>query len=211
MNDPDTSFGDKLNRLESYLAVDPHNVALLVEVAALQYQHGQLTAARSRAEQVLQLDPQQATAHALTGLVAARSGELELAVTHLQRATELGDSAPLLQYQLADVLIRSGRYSEAVVHAKLAAEQASQLPFAPALYIRALHYLGELEDAIAYGNAVEASGQPAQCSATFYGALASVYLDADDLENARRAASLALQQDPLDVDGNTTLGLLVLA
>jgi tetratricopeptide (TPR) repeat protein len=211
MNNPDTSAGDKLKKLESYLAVDPHNVALLVDVATLQYQQGQFDAARSRAEQILQLNPQQATAHALTGLVAALSGEIDLAVTHLQQAIELGDGAPLLQYQLADVLIRSGHYSEAVVHAKLAAEQASQLPFAPALYIRALHYLGELDGAIAYGNDVEASGQPAQCSAAFYGALASVYLDADDLVNAKRAASLALQQDPHDVDGNTTLGMLALA
>lgn len=211
MNNPDTDMNARLERLESYLALDGDNPVLLGEVATLQYQLGLLSAAKTNAEKLLQIDPQRASAHALLGLLASRAAEFSSAIAFLDRAIALGDTAPILQYQLADALVREGQPEAALTHAQRAAESIPALPFAPALYVRVLHCLGRLEDAIEYANNLQQAGLADNCSASFHGAVALIYLDRDDLENARRAASDALQKDPLDVDGNTTFGMTALA
>lgn len=209
MSDRDNPIQERLNTFLSYLASDPDNAALLADIATMHYQLGRWAEAQSTALQSLQLDVTKSAAHAVVGLTKSRAGEFAQAIHHLKQAIALGEQDPMLHYQLADVLIRSGRHEEAEAHAWTAAQHASDLPFAPALYIRALHYVGKLSEAAAYGEAF--CNQTEHAAANLYGALATVYMDSNDLDNSRRTALLALNKDPEDIDGNTTMGMLALA
>jgi tetratricopeptide (TPR) repeat protein len=130
---------------------------------------------------------------------------LDDAVTSLRLALSLGATDPFLHYGLADALLRLNDLENAEVHATAAAAASEQLPFAPALLIRVLHYQGKLDEAIEYSRRVLENGDGGP---NFYGALASVYFDADDSDAARHFANLALEANSSDADAKLILATL---
>lgn len=200
---------NRRDQLTSYLPNDPENPTLLCDLAVINYQLGDRASAQSLAESALAKAPQQAPAHAVLGLLAFATNQVELAVKHLSQAIELGDNTPLLHYQLAHALIKQGEHERAEIHALYAAQHGGDdLPLASALYIRTLHYLGKMEEAIAFGN--KTAEDPSKATSALLSTLASVYMDAEDLESAERLAKLALEQDPNDADSRMVLGMLAL-
>jgi tetratricopeptide (TPR) repeat protein len=203
----DTSMQERLTRLLGYREQDPQNFPLLVDIAALQLALGQGAQARQSAQQAIALGEDKPQGHALLGLVAARDNDFAAAVPALERALQLGDDAPAVIYHHAYALAMLERYSEARDSAARAAQLADQYPFAPALYIRVLHHLGEIETAIAFAESLQASGISAP---RVNGMLSTLYMDDEQFDKARSAVAAALAENDDDTDAQTTAGLLAL-
>lgn len=203
----DTSVQERLARLLGYRAQDPQNFALLVDIAALQLALGQCADARQSAQQALALAADKPQGHALLGLAAARENDFHAAAAALDEAIRLGDDTPAVLYHHAYALAMLGRFADAKQSAAAAAQFAAEYPFAPALYIRVLHHLGEVDAAVAYAEALQAGGANAP---RVNGMLSTLYMDAGNFEGARTAATAALAEDDSDMDAHTAVGLLAL-
>jgi tetratricopeptide (TPR) repeat protein len=203
----DTSMQERLTRLLGYREHDPQNFPLLVDIAALQLALGQSAEATQSAQQAIALADDKPQGHALLGLIAARANDFAAAVPALERALQLGDDAPAVIYHHAYALAMLERYGEARASAERAAQFADQYPFAPALYIRVLHHLGEIEAAIAFAESLQAAGNSAP---RVNGMLSTLYMDDEQFDKARDAAAAALAENDDDADAHTTTGLLAL-
>lgn len=203
----DASTQERLARLLHYRAQDPSNFLLAVDTAALHLALGQIAEARTVAEEAIALSPDMPQGYALLGLGAMHDHRYEAAVAALEHAIRLGDDAPAVLYHHAYALTLLGRFADARESAAAAAKFAAEYPFAPALYIRVLHHLGEVEAAIAYGEELGAAGVSAP---RVQGMLSTLYMDDENFEKARAAAQAALASDDNDLDAHTTAGLLAL-
>jgi tetratricopeptide (TPR) repeat protein len=203
----DTAAQERLARLLGYQAQDPQNFSLLVDIAALQLSLGETARARQSAQQAIALAGDKPQGHALLGLVAAREGHYQPTVDALDTAIALGDDTPAVLYHHAYALAMLGRYVDAKQSAAAAAQFAREYPFAPALYVRVLHHLGDVESAIAYAETLRSDGISAP---RINGMLSTLYMDAESFDKARAAAAEALGEDDNDIDAHTTLGLLAL-
>ena len=203
----DTTTAARLARFLNFLEQDPHNFALLIDVAALHLALDQVPEAQAMAQKAVGLASDQPQGHALLGLIAARSSDYEAAADALSHAIALGDTAPAVLYHHAYALATLGRFTEAQSSAAIAATYPNEYPLAPALYIRVLHYLGEIDTAIAFAEALQARGISVPRVA---GMLSTLYVDAEDFNKARTASAAALAADDNDMDAHTTAGLLAL-
>lgn len=198
---------ERLTRMLGYLAQDPQNFALQVDVAALQLALGQTAEVRRSAEKAIALAGDRPEGYALLGLAAARAGAYADASNALEMALVRGDESPPVIYHHAQALAMQGRYAEARPFAERAAQFAVDYPYAPALYIRVLHYLEDIDAAIAFAETQRTDGAaPPQVD----GMLSTLYMDAEDYDKAQDAARTALQQNADDIDALTTLGMLTL-
>jgi tetratricopeptide (TPR) repeat protein len=203
----DTATQERLTRLLGYHAQDPQNIALLIDIGSLQLTLQQYADVRGTAERIIAMAGEQPEGHALLGLAAAREQDYATAAEALGRALQLGDDAPAVLYYHAHALSMLGRFADARESAERAAQFVEQYPYAPALYVRVLHYLGELEAAIAYGESLQAQGIAAP---RINGMLSTLYMDVEDFEKARASSQLAIGEDVDDSDAQTTAGLLAL-
>lgn len=197
----------RVRRLLSFLEQDPDNAVLLADVASLQMALGDFDQACRHAERAVRIDARSRAAHAVLGLIAAQRQDHETAASHLAEAYALGERDLQVQYDYARTLAMLGRFAEAEAPAHEAALARERLPHAPALYIRVLHYLGKLDEAIAFA---EALGRDDAMPPRVNGMLSTLYLDIEEPDKARAAASAALAQDPNDSDALTAEGLLAL-
>ena len=203
----DQPQNERLRRLLSYLEQDNRNPTLLADIAALQFAGDHREQARQFARDALAIDDKQIQAHAVLGLLAMRDGDYAAAADALGKAIALGDDAPAVFYHHAQALVQLGRFADAEKSAAAAAQFFSVYPHAPALYVRVLHYLGKIEEAIAYAEQLNSAGVAAP---RLHGMLATLYMDAEDSEKARQSARKALTENPDDSDARTVLGLLAL-
>lgn len=204
----DLQLQERLKRLLSYLEHDKHNAALLADIAALQFADGQIDSAQASALQAITFDANRHQAHTVLGLIAATRQDFDGAAAALTTAIALGEIAPTAFYHHAQALAMLGRFAEAETSAEAAARSAQELPYAPALYVRVLHYLGKTDEAIAYAESVREAGITAP---KLNGMLSTLYVDDEKIDQARACAQAALAEDREDADAHTTLGLLALA
>jgi tetratricopeptide (TPR) repeat protein len=203
----DTANQERLTRLLGYHAQDPQNISLLSDIAAHQLKLGQHAEARRSAEKIIALAGERPEGHVLLGLAAAGAEDYATAAAALGHALQLGDDSPAALYYHAHSLSMLGRFADARESAERAAQFAEQYPYAPALYVRVLHYLGELETAIAYAESLRARGVVAP---RVNGMLSTLYMDVGNFEKARASSQGAIGEDADDTDAQTTAGLLAL-
>jgi tetratricopeptide (TPR) repeat protein len=197
---------ERLSRLLQYQAQDPANFSLCVDIGFLQLTLNQLSDAKNSAHRAIEIAPNKCSGYALHGVISVREGDFNTAVTMLSQAVALGETAPSVFYNYAYALAHLGKYAEAELPAAHAAQYPADLPHAPALYIRVLHYLGKIEEAITFAETVAKCDSPPNVN----GMLSTLYMDTENLESARTAALNALNEDSENSDARTTLGLLAL-
>lgn len=197
---------DRLSRLLRYQEQDPTNVTLCLDIGFLQLTLQQLGEAKTSALKAIELAPANCQGHALHGFVSLRERGYSTASAMLSKAIELGETSPNTFYGFAYALVNLGKFEDAESPAAHAAQYSKDIPGAPALYIRILHHLGKLDEAIAFVEGLKDHPLPHGVS----GVMSTLYMDAENLEAARDAANAALIEDPSDADARTTLGLLAL-
>ena len=197
----DTAAASRLARLLSYLEMDKNNLALLADAAETA-----VTADRAEvARQCLDRYAAQATLppalRNLEGIIALSECQFDAAADHFSLLRlEAGDAAPLRLNQ-AYALAMADRHAEAAPLLDAAAVAAS--PRGPALKVQVLHHLGDLELAMTEGLALAERYPDDQA---LMGALATLAMDADDIERASMWAARA----PDSPQGLAALGMFAL-
>lgn len=193
----------RLERLQSYLRVDPNNINLICDLTDLHLHLGQMEEARQLLERSGNLD-----AHNTRHLF--QCSQLLIHRHQFADAVEL-----LLKLQDSGVDNAGVRYNLALCHSMLGnlelattlSESLHASPFrcfeGDLLHIRMLHHAGKLEEATALGEALIA-GQPEH--AGLLGLLALVVLDGGDLEKAGAYARRAYLIDADNLEALITLG-----
>jgi Flp pilus assembly protein TadD len=203
-----TTNSARIERIEQLLNVDPNNSHLLREAAELSMDSGNFDLAGTylaRAEEGQPDDPQLLN---LRGLLAMRTGSMEAARDAFQSLRAAGVDAPGIRYNLAYALMVLGTYEEVPALLHDALDIVEQIPDAGALKVRALHCLGEIDEAIALGRAyLEKRPDDAAVS----GLLSTLYMDSEDFDAAAKYAELATRGDAKIPEGWVTLGMLELA
>ena len=90
---------------------------------------------------------------------------------------------------LARVLLLKGKYAEAKAELTAILPEIRRLPEAPALYLRALHYLGEVKEAIEFGERYLAESPG---DADVLAMLSTLYVDDGDMQKAEAVAQRAV-------------------
>ncbi|MES2534685.1 MAG: tetratricopeptide repeat protein [Pseudomonadota bacterium] len=198
----------RLEQLLGYLEVDSGNFALLSEVADLYLQNGDWANARGVVERALALQPQ----HPVTRyrmaviLLGERRPEQSLAIT--QDLLDAGETHIAVRFEHGRGLAMSARFEEAEpVLAGLLSDAAS-FPELPHLYIRTLHYLGKVEQAIEFGAGYAAEHPD---DAVAQGMLSLLFLDNNDLGQAAALSASALDKAPDNMDALLAAGSVALA
>lgn len=201
---------EQLAKLEGFLALDPQNALLLANIAHLHLRLGQHDRAREKAEKAQMLSSDLALPYAVLGNLDRKLERYSNSAAAFETAMALGWKDPLDHYYYADSLVRIGKYEAAIPVIQYALDFPEAVPFAVSLFLRVLHYADKLDEGIAFGELTAIKGDKKVCSSDFYGALAVLYMDADDLDNAKRTAELALETDGCNIDASTILGQLAL-
>ncbi len=186
-----------LARIEGYLATDPSNPHLLTTAIDLCLSLGKLDRAREHADAAIRALPNDPFMAARRGNVLIAQGRLdEAALVFTQLLAQKPDVN--IAYNLALVRFRQGNYLQARVVFEPFASTDDVPALAATLFVRTLHHLGEIEQAIAV---VERHRARLGKDAEFLGAASLVYLDDDQLDKAQQLSAAALScgaRPPLD-------------
>ncbi len=181
----------KLPRVEGYLASDPANLDLLALAISLSQTVGDLARARGHAEAALVRYPDDAFFRSRLAEVLMAQGEWALAALQLEallaRHPEVG-----VAHNLAYCYTWLARQREAYAVLAPFAAVAPLPPSAVVLLVRALHHVGELEQAM---QLAQADMERCQADPGFLGAVSMLYFDAGQADEAARLSALALAQD----------------
>lgn len=198
---------DRLTRLAGYIEADPTNPDLRRDAAEACLSVG-------RADDAL--------LHAETGLVGS-PGDPQLLNTKARALMSLGrhaEAAPLLSdllrtrsdaalaFNLAYAQLQSGNPQGAKdTLTPYVSTEAALEPALATLWIRCLHHLAQLDDAMSFARLHEP-----RCGsvAAFLGAAALAYFDGEAFDDAARASGAALALDPSSVDALVVRGSLAL-
>src|SRR6266481_416384 len=172
----------RLDRYESFAARDPGNVTLLAEVAELRMQVGDFASAEMALDKALVLSPGNPSLRSQQAVLAIASGQFEKAITLSQELIAQGVTAAAVRYNLAYAFMYLGRYAEAKEHLQTIGYLPDAPDGAPVLLARALHHLGDVEEAMACLR-LHLERRPRDADAQ--GAMALLSLDAEDLESAK--------------------------
>lgn len=176
--------GSRLGQLAGYLAQDPTNRTLLAELADLRLQSAQWQPAKDCLERLLALTPDDARARYQLAVAERRLGNIEIAQRLLENLLNEGNPQPVVRQELARCLAQQTQWSPVIdclaplAPAELAVEQGDLVWL---LRIRALHYLGDIEAALAEAAAWLAA-RDGRLSGQARAAVATLYLDAEQLE-----------------------------
>lgn len=203
-----TELNQRLSQLKAYLTADPANPHLLLELADLHLQAGSQDEYEATLQRLFAAAPGHFGGRSLHGVGLMQQGRLDEAAAAFQALRDDGWEEPALFYNLAYVLMLQGRYEEAEPQAAIAAKRLELLPQAGPLHVRALHFLGRLEEAVL---AAESALQQYPGHLVWYGLLATLYLDQENLAAAERVARQVLELSPSDPDAATVLGMLALS
>jgi tetratricopeptide (TPR) repeat protein len=186
MPETPNALNERVNRLQGYLAQDPHNLALQADVADACLQAARWADARSVLARTVAQAPNDGPARYRLALVARMEGQLEEAAGLLNALLGEGIDAPAIRLELAHTAAASGDWATA--KQALAPLDAWALPAAVGddvllLRLRAMHHLTELDEALALGAqwaAVRGDAMPTLGMA----ALATLSLDAGQVDAA---------------------------
>jgi tetratricopeptide (TPR) repeat protein len=184
-------------RLLSYLASDPDNLNLRADVVDQLLQARLGVEAKTHALHALRLVPQDGAWQYRMAVAEHYAGELSAAVGRLQALVQAGVEEPVVRHELATVLSAMGDW--AGVEECLAPMQQRALPEPLAesvtfLRVRALHWLGRLDEALTLGRQFLQLMPQASAVAT---ALATLCLDAHRPAEAAELYELAAARGPV--------------
>lgn len=194
-----TALQQRLERLLGFLEADPQNLQLLFSAAEAALDSGEPSRVAEFVERYSAIAPPPAELENLAGIAAMSEGKFELASTTFQALRERAPDDPALRFNLAWCVAMLGEWKQ--VADLLDETTIGQGARSAALKVQALHHLGELEDALAWGQgALERyPDDPA-----LHAVLAYAAFDAGEAELARRHAEGAGETPK----AHTVLGLL---
>jgi tetratricopeptide (TPR) repeat protein len=197
---------DALDRCAAFLDADPDNPQLLARAIDLSLEVGEIQRGMQwvgRALSTLPSDPYFIYRRGCLELAAGDAAEGERTFRSLvERVSE-----PEPRVRLAYCLLAQGKYAEAKRELELILGHADRLPEIRSLYLRALHYLGEVDAAIAYAEA-QLEKDPRQ--APVLAALSTLYVDADKMVQAKEAARKSMDLGVEAPDALVTMGTAAL-
>lgn len=210
-----SSAATRLQRLAGYLEQDPQNVVLLADACDAAIACGEHERADAYIDQAerLGLDPAQWLFRRARVAIARR--DLPQAAEVLERIRDIVGEHPVIAHDLAYVHLLQGDHEacRALIEPWVAPERAASLPAEQLqalqlLWLRAMHRLHLLEEAMAWTRAQRTAGilQPAAA-----GAASLVALDVEDFAAARSLADAALSADPTQVEALVARGSVALA
>lgn len=188
----------RLARLEAYLGEDPSNISLLTEAftTALQCAEWERAAFHVRHLQALQPDDLQWKLR--EGDLLLARGDFEQAAA-LLKALQSQPAAPrefsdTVLHNLAWIDFQAGRCQACIAQLKPRLDIADGTPpsaVLAALWLRAMHHSGQMEEAVAWAISADAAGHLSPSTA---GVASLAALDAEQLQQADEWSSRALNQ-----------------
>jgi len=187
----------RLEKLQGFLEHDPDNLSLLAEIADTAISCGELETARAMAQRGLERVPGDPYFSLRLSSVALAEGNHEEAGEITGSLLQQGHGDAAVRYNHAHALIGRGRFEEAQEMLSRLYAEGAPFPQIPQLLIRALHYLGEVEEAIAIAQSYLENHPDAGDVA---GMLSLLHFDNDDLAAAEHWSRQALAQAPNNLD-----------
>ncbi len=202
-----TSDGmQKLNRLERYLTADPSNLSLLATIIDLSLELGQIEAAAGHVKAALLLVPDDAEMLARSGLVLMEQGDLAQAASVFEQLlTSFADSS--LATNLAFIYLRQGRSQDAANTLAPYVDVPSAAADTLTLYIRALHHLGQFEQAL---DVIAKNLERCKGDSTFLACASLLSFDGDQKEQARALSEAALAAGARPLEAVVVVGTMAL-
>lgn len=198
----------RLEKLLGFLQVDTDNFALLSDAADLSMQLGDFAVAKNLVKRALTLQPQDPLARYRTAVILLSERKPEDSVAITQALLEEGHLHAAVRFEHARSLVMLGRFDEAEpIFAGLLPEAASFREL-PQLYIRTLHHLGKVDEAIAFASKYM-NDHPEDGSVQ--GMLSLLHLDNNDIAQAAELSAKALERAPNNMDALLTAGSVALA
>jgi tetratricopeptide (TPR) repeat protein len=188
-----------LQRLLGFLEHDPNNLRLIADAAAAALDAGDTAAVAALIDRYAAIAPLPPAMLNLRGLAAIEDRRFDAAAEVFEALLAAEPDDPVLRFNLGLARAMLKDYAGASALLDVAAIEVSAA--APALKIQVLHHLGELEEALAWGQGL-AERHPGDHE--LMGALAAVAIDAGDLTLADYFAIRAGDQH----DGLATRGML---
>lgn len=198
----------RFEKLLGYLQLDPDNLALLDEASDLGLSIGAYEQTRLLLEKYLALDSLNPAARYRMAVLLFVEKKPEASIAFTQSLVDGGERHHAVLYQHAQNLIQLARYEEAESWLALVLPYAAEFVDFSRWYVRNLHYLGKVTEAIAYLQQLPTE----QLSPELQGMLSLLYLDVNEQGQAGEVAEAVLKTNPRNLDallaaGYVSLGL----
>lgn len=198
----------RLHKLQGYLNADSNNLALLMDATDLSMQLGDWSTAKELVERTLTLQPNDAVTRYRLAVILLHLGQAQESVPITQSLIDAGKTHGAVRFAHAQGLALTGRFAEAEPIFTALLSKASAFREFPYLYIRTLHFLGKIEEALTYAN-IYAAEQPQD--SMVQGLVSLLYLDNDNVEQAAQWSAKALAQAPNNLYALVAAGFAALA
>lgn len=198
-------------RLAGYLASDPDNLELLAAVVDAAIDGGVPERAVAHADHALARAPGHPQFIYRRAVALRRCDRLDEARAALEALVAAGETHPVPLCELAEILLAQRDFEGCLAlldRLSATGPDHAMSPQADLLRVRALHHLGRVDEAITCAEAVLAT-QPQR--ADIAAALATLYLDAERLDDAARMHAQAAAGGRLDAELHAVGGYLALA
>ncbi len=197
---------DAFDRCAAFLDADPENPQLLARAIDLSLELGEIERGKQwvgRALSALPSDPYFVYRKGCLELAGGDAAEGERTFRSLVARV----SEPEPRVRLAYCLLAQGKHQEAKQELAAILAHADRIPEIRSLYLRALHYLGEVDAAIEYAEA-ELAKDPRQ--GPVLAALSTLYVDAGKMAQAQDAARKSMDLGVEAPDALVTMGTAAL-
>lgn len=199
---------NRLSRLLGFLQADPDNISLMMDAADLAMQAGDWNQAKELVDRTLAIQPNDAVSRYRLAVILLHTGQPHDSVILTQTLVDAGETHPAVLFTHAQGLALTGRFEEAEPILTNLLPQADTFKEFPYLYIRVLHYLSKLDEALAYATSY-AKVHPEDGGAQ--GMVSLLLLDNDDMAEAAKWSAKALENAPNNIDALVTAGSAALA
>jgi len=201
---------DQLSRYMDYLKLDPNNFNLIKEAANSAYELGRYEEAINLSLKGAELHPEDNGMQNHLALCYLSSGKWSDASDIFQRLVNEGENSPELRYNLAFCLALEDKHREALLLLPDAEDHYLSIPAMAHLKVRALHYIAEIDEAIALGERLLILNPE---DAVLHGLLSTLYIDSEDFEQSKIHAeqAIALGSNLKNIDAISSLGTIALS
>lgn len=194
---PIDAIRQRLDRLLSFIESDPDNLNLLADATDAALECRDLESARMAVARGLELQPGDPFFSLRLSSVALAEGNFEESLAISGQLLAAGFEDAPVRYNHAYALVCLRRFAEARPLLQSLSGEGALPELVGRLLVRTLHYLGEVDEAVAvartYLQAMPGNGELA-------GMLSLLYVDADEMAEARLWAERALALDPQGLD-----------